>query len=468
MRDYAVTRRWHRLALALFDLLGAGWGRWRRVSRRPLAVRRLLLVRHRHFGDLVTLLPALARARALFPQAQIALLTEPQYRGFLAAAARDCLDELWCPPSAWAAWRRRSRRFDLALEFHGELPCLLLARRHARRVAGYGIRGGGFLLDLQVDYPWRLDASTRAVQLVEAAAGQPSPSRAAAPRRLAPAPAWAAAAAPLLRGLPGDFVLLHPGCGQPAKHWAPERWRALAQRCRDRGWAVVLTGSAADRPLCDWLCGGRAAPDLGGRGPQRACGARPACARADSGAPWPQVGAALRWGRAEFVSRGRAALRNYDRPRTRSGFWGPRFAAFRADFASRQSGATPASGLRNLAGQTDWASLAGVVARARCVVAPDTGVAHLAQALGIPSVTLFGPTDPAIWGGGGRTVSHRLPCGPCHCSRCPLTAGSSQGIAACMAAIRIEEVVQALEAAVSPSIRRPGSRAIPPRHARRA
>ncbi len=46
------------------------------------------------------------------------------------------------------------------------------------------------------------------------------------------------------------------------------------------------------------------------------------------GARWPQVGAALRWGRAEFASRGRAALRN--------------FAAFRADFASRQSGATPA------------------------------------------------------------------------------------------------------------------------------
>ena len=34
------------------------------------------------------------------------------------------------------------------------------------------------------------------------------------------------------------------------------------------------------------------------------CGARPACARADLGAPWPRVGAAPRWGRAEFASRG--------------------------------------------------------------------------------------------------------------------------------------------------------------------
>ena len=41
----------------------------------------------------------------------------------------------------------------------------------------------------------------------------------------------------------------------------------------------------------------------------------------------------------------RLPLRNYDHPRTRGGFWGPRYAALRADFARRQSGATPASGV---------------------------------------------------------------------------------------------------------------------------
>ncbi|WP_037648309.1 glycosyltransferase family 9 protein [Streptomyces flavidovirens] len=42
--------------------------------------------------------------------------------------------------------------------------------------------------------------------------------------------------------------------------------------------------------------------------------------------------------------------------------------------------------------------LAALVARARCVVVGDTGLAHLATALGTPSVVLFGPVAPRLWG----------------------------------------------------------------------
>jgi uncharacterized protein YjbJ (UPF0337 family) len=51
-----------------------------------------------------------------------------------------------------------------------------------------------------------------------------------------------------------------------------------------------------------------------------------------------------------------------------------------------------------LAGRTDLMELAGVIARAACVVCGDTGVAHLATAFGTPSVLLFGPTPPDAWG----------------------------------------------------------------------
>ena len=51
-----------------------------------------------------------------------------------------------------------------------------------------------------------------------------------------------------------------------------------------------------------------------------------------------------------------------------------------------------------LAGRTDLAALAALVAGARLVVCGDTGMAHLATAYATPSVLLFGPVPPAHWG----------------------------------------------------------------------
>lgn len=51
-----------------------------------------------------------------------------------------------------------------------------------------------------------------------------------------------------------------------------------------------------------------------------------------------------------------------------------------------------------LAGRTGLRDLVGVVARAGRLLCGDTGIAHVATAVGTPSVVLFGPTAPAHWG----------------------------------------------------------------------
>lgn len=51
-----------------------------------------------------------------------------------------------------------------------------------------------------------------------------------------------------------------------------------------------------------------------------------------------------------------------------------------------------------LAGRTSLAQLAATVAAAGRVCSNDTGVAHLATAFGTPSVVLFGPVPPSLWG----------------------------------------------------------------------
>ena len=51
----------------------------------------------------------------------------------------------------------------------------------------------------------------------------------------------------------------------------------------------------------------------------------------------------------------------------------------------------------NLAGSLSLANLAALIKDAALFVGPDTGITHLAAATGVPTVAIFGPTDPRKW-----------------------------------------------------------------------
>lgn len=51
-----------------------------------------------------------------------------------------------------------------------------------------------------------------------------------------------------------------------------------------------------------------------------------------------------------------------------------------------------------LAGKQSLADFAALIAGAQLVISADTGAAHLASAYGRPSVVLFGPAAPEVWG----------------------------------------------------------------------
>lgn len=79
--------------------------------------------------------------------------------------------------------------------------------------------------------------------------------------------------------------------------------------------------------------------------------------------------------------------------------------------------------------------------RARVVVSNDSGVSHLARALGRPTLVLHGSTVPARTGAAGSLAVEGpdLPCRPCYKKRC------SVGRAPCLD-IGVERVLAALEA----------------------
>jgi ADP-heptose:LPS heptosyltransferase len=119
---------------------------------------------------------------------------------------------------------------------------------------------------------------------------------------------------PLPPNAPGATVI-HPGASSEARRWPLRRWAAVAAAERIVGRRVLLTGTAAERPLA------RAVAEAAGLPPEAV-----------------------------------------------------------------------------LAGRTTVDELAGVVAAAGRVVCGDTGIGHLATALGTSSLLLFGPVSPAEWG----------------------------------------------------------------------
>jgi heptosyltransferase-3 len=56
------------------------------------------------------------------------------------------------------------------------------------------------------------------------------------------------------------------------------------------------------------------------------------------------------------------------------------------------------AGAVNLAGKLTLSQTAGLLQHARAYAGPDTAVTHMAAAVGIPVVALYGPTNPVKWG----------------------------------------------------------------------
>lgn len=96
-----------------------------------------------------------------------------------------------------------------------------------------------------------------------------------------------------------------------------------------------------------------------------------------------------------------------------------------------------------LAGSTSLKELVTLMARASLAVGVDSGPMHMAVALGIPTLQLYGPTDPALFGPWGDPNRHRwiradYPCHPC--GRLDFARQDPQG-GSCMLAITAEAVV---------------------------
>jgi ADP-heptose:LPS heptosyltransferase len=298
-----ASRTWPRLYT-----MGAAALRWPQRRERPAQVSRLLVVQHLLLGDTIMLTPLLKKARALFPDAEIAMALPAAFAPLYAGKPYG-VTALPFDVRSLADHRalRRHAGYDLAL-VPGDNRWSWLARSlDARWIVGFAPDAARYH-DWPIDEFRALSAEPMswgdmAASLLDGPEPEPySPSE-------WPAPAFAAYEKPH-----GRYCVLHLGASSPHKLWPPERWCAIRDWAEARGFEVVLSA---------------------GRGEERLL------------AP--------------------------------------------VDPDGRRS---------RLAGRLDLAQLWDLLRHAAFLVCPDTGIAHLARLVGVPTVALYGPGSPISTGPG--------------------------------------------------------------------
>jgi lipopolysaccharide heptosyltransferase II len=112
-------------------------------------------------------------------------------------------------------------------------------------------------------------------------------------------------------------------------------------------------------------------------------------------------------------------------------------------------------GVTNLVGQTSLREAIGIIARAKVSVGPDTGLMHVAAAVGTPVVSLWGATSPsrnAPYGFEQFAIRGRADCSPCYSKNCPIDR-------LCMKSIVTAEIADKVGVALSPHGKMPASHA---------
>ena len=252
---------------------------------------RILLIKPSAVGDVVHTLPVLARLRARYPAARIDWLVTPAIAELVRhhpALSNTVLFARQVYSRWWRSWRAaaglarlvaelRRTRYDLVIDLHGQFRSAMVAlatgaptrigfdrpRREVRRAsarqlprAAYvhgwtGAREGAWLA-----YTHRIPIPTLDVHAVDRYLwlGRLLGLDDGPPQFHVPVPAAAAEHIEgLLRrhGLLGrPLAVLVPGTIWQTKHWHVEGFAEVARHLVASGRAVVLAGSAKERPRC--------------------------------------------------------------------------------------------------------------------------------------------------------------------------------------------------------------------------
>lgn len=214
--------------------------------RRPPAFpQRILVAHHLLLGDTLMLTPLLAKIRARWPDADVAMTVPAASLPLYATGpyrVRALAFEPKDPATLHALWREAG--FDLALVPGDNRFSWLAAAMGARWIvafAGDRPRYKSWPVDELRDYPAVPTAWGDAVAgLIDGAE----------PRPYSPAD-WPAPAAVAFAPPAAPYAVLHVGASSPLKLWPPGRWMALARKLEEAGLRIVWSGGRGEQRIVE-------------------------------------------------------------------------------------------------------------------------------------------------------------------------------------------------------------------------
>ncbi|GBG12599.1 ADP-heptose--LPS heptosyltransferase [Novimethylophilus kurashikiensis] len=230
----------------------------------------VVVFRALQLGDMLCAVPALRALRGALPHARITLVGLPwavQFADrfsryiddFVAFPGHPAFGEQPAEANVLPAFYRqmRERRFDLALQLHGngKISNGIVSQFGARQAAGYALLDASAANDEfdpdfhLLPYPHIGAEPLRLLEFMTLLGADPLGDQLEFPLYVED---WRELqAAGLMKGLrPGEYICVHPGARFRDKCWPPQQFAAVAdQLAREYGLTVVLTGSDKERDL---------------------------------------------------------------------------------------------------------------------------------------------------------------------------------------------------------------------------
>ncbi len=234
-RRYLFLKKWKRILVGIFDVVGRAVFFSKR--NHEAVPEKILVIRLDSMGDGVLTLPAIQALKRRYPKARIDFLVSPAVRDLF----HYFFPESETQTAGTSAAMLREKRYDLAIDFRGDLRTILrMAASGIRRRWGRGGAGGGFLLERERNPSFEQHEVRANLAVVEDA---PESVVVEFPKLRHP---WSGK----LQGK--KQIVIHAGAGYPSKRWAPERFVEVARQIGQRKWGIpIFIGGAEEQKSLD-------------------------------------------------------------------------------------------------------------------------------------------------------------------------------------------------------------------------